>query len=101
MCDELGDDEYMQAYVEEMGSTSLCSIHEAGDGCSQRQHMLLKERLVLGRRSVQPEVDLKRLLQRARRCTRACERATHARALFRDAREPPFDAVYCSPLQRC
>lgn len=37
MCDELGDDEYMQAYVEEMGSTSLCSIHEVGDGCSQRQ----------------------------------------------------------------
>jgi len=26
MCDELGDDSYMQAYVEEAGHTSLCSV---------------------------------------------------------------------------
>jgi len=26
MCDELGNDDYMKAYVEEAGSTSLCSI---------------------------------------------------------------------------
>lgn len=36
MCDELGDDEYMQAYVEEMGSTSLCSAFD-GAGCSDKE----------------------------------------------------------------
>jgi len=36
MCEELGDMEYMQAYVEEMGDTSLCST-ETGAGCSEKQ----------------------------------------------------------------
>jgi len=36
MCDELGDEEYMQAYVEEMGSTSLCSISD-GAGCVEKE----------------------------------------------------------------
>jgi len=36
MCDELGDDEYMQAYVEEMGATSLCSALD-GAGCSDKE----------------------------------------------------------------
>lgn len=33
MCDELGDLENMQAYIEEMGNTVLCSL-ETGAGCS-------------------------------------------------------------------
>lgn len=36
MCEELGDDEYMQAYVEEMGSTSLCNAFD-GAGCSDKE----------------------------------------------------------------
>lgn len=36
MCDELGDDEYMQGYVMEAGSTSLCSA-ETHKGCSEKE----------------------------------------------------------------
>jgi hypothetical protein len=36
MCEELGSDEYMMAYIEEMGSTSLCSA-ATGDGCSEKE----------------------------------------------------------------
>lgn len=36
MCDELGDIEYMQAYVEEAGSTSMCAIAD-GAGCSEKE----------------------------------------------------------------
>ena len=37
MCEELGDVKYMREYVEEMGSTSLCSIHGENKGCSDRE----------------------------------------------------------------
>lgn len=37
MCDELGDIEYMQAYVEEAGGASLCSIDDPDEGCSEKQ----------------------------------------------------------------
>jgi len=36
MCDELGNIKYMQAYVEEMGQTSLCNA-ATGAGCSERE----------------------------------------------------------------
>lgn len=36
MCDELGDTEYMQLYVEEWGNTSLCQI-ENTSGCDERE----------------------------------------------------------------
>jgi len=36
MCDELGDDEYMQGYVMEMGSTSLCSV-DTLVGCGDKE----------------------------------------------------------------
>eukprot|EP00483_Globobulimina_turgida_P001957 UN01959 len=35
MCDELGDEEYMTAYIEEAGKTSLCALD--GNGCDERQ----------------------------------------------------------------
>lgn len=35
MCEELGNDDYMTAYVEEAGSTSLCDI-ESGNGCDDK-----------------------------------------------------------------
>jgi len=37
MCDELGDIDYMQAYVEEAGGASLCSISAPDEGCSEKQ----------------------------------------------------------------
>jgi len=36
MCDELGNDEMMTAYVEEYAGTSLCSIVD-GTGCSEKE----------------------------------------------------------------
>lgn len=36
MCDELGDEEYMQAYVEEMGKTNLCSVTDPHN-CSDKE----------------------------------------------------------------
>lgn len=36
MCDELGDDDMMAAYVEEYANTSTCSA-ETGEGCGERQ----------------------------------------------------------------
>lgn len=36
MCDELGDEEYMQAYVEEVAKTSLCSVEDPVD-CSEKE----------------------------------------------------------------
>jgi len=36
MCDELGNDEMMTAYVEEYGNTSLCSVSD-GAGCSEKE----------------------------------------------------------------
>lgn len=36
MCEELGDEEYMQAYVEEMGGTSLCSA-TTKEGCNDKE----------------------------------------------------------------
>jgi hypothetical protein len=36
MCEELGNEENMQAYVEEMGSTSLCKASD-GAGCGEKE----------------------------------------------------------------
>ena len=36
MCEELGNEEYMQAYVEEAGSTSLCKASD-GAGCGEKE----------------------------------------------------------------
>lgn len=36
MCDELGDDTYMNAYITEIGHTSLCSI-ETLKGCNEKE----------------------------------------------------------------
>lgn len=36
MCDELGDEETMTAYVEDYGNTALCSV-SSGSGCDERQ----------------------------------------------------------------
>lgn len=35
MCDELGDEEMMEAYIEEAGNTSLCTLE--GAGCNEKE----------------------------------------------------------------
>lgn len=42
MCTELGNDEYMQAYVEEAGGTSLCSA-ETGEGCGDKEKAYIEK----------------------------------------------------------
>lgn len=42
MCDELGDDEYMEAYVMEQGGVFACSI-EDGEGCSEKEKKFIKK----------------------------------------------------------
>lgn len=37
MCDELGDEEMMQAYVEEAGNTGLFSCLADGTGCDEKE----------------------------------------------------------------
>jgi hypothetical protein len=41
MCDELGDESMMKAYVEEAGHTSLCSV-ETGAGCSDKEKAFIE-----------------------------------------------------------
>jgi len=42
MCDELGDEEYMEAYVMEQGGVFPCSA-ENGEGCSEKEKKYLKK----------------------------------------------------------
>eukprot|EP00497_Spongosphaera_streptacantha_P000779 TRINITY_DN1520_c0_g1_i2.p2 TRINITY_DN1520_c0_g1~~TRINITY_DN1520_c0_g1_i2.p2 ORF type:complete len:107 (+),score=44.25 TRINITY_DN1520_c0_g1_i2:285-605(+) len=42
MCDELGSEEYMQAYVEEMGNTSLCQVGNPV-GCDEREKEFIEK----------------------------------------------------------
>lgn len=37
MCDELGDEKYMEEYVMEMGGVNACSIVD-GEGCSEKEN---------------------------------------------------------------
>jgi len=57
MCDELGDTGNMQAYVEEMGGTSLCSA-TTEQGCGD------KEKTYIGKWKVKGSADAKKELQR-------------------------------------
>jgi len=41
MCDELGDETMMRAYVEEAGHTSLCSV-VTGSGCSDKEKAFIE-----------------------------------------------------------
>ena len=42
MCDELGDEEYMEAYVTELGGASLCSAAD-GEGCTDKEKGFMYE----------------------------------------------------------
>jgi len=54
VCDELKQREYMQAYIEEAGSTSLCNL--AGEGCSDREKEYIEKQ-----RKVDVSAELARL----------------------------------------
>jgi hypothetical protein len=41
MCEELGDETYMQAYVEEYGGASLCSASDS-TGCDEKEQEFIK-----------------------------------------------------------
>lgn len=59
MCDELGPNEgYMQEYIEDKGSTSLCSVKDTSKGCSEQQ----KE--FIGKWAEKPADEVKKQLDR-------------------------------------
>ena len=58
MCDELGKDENMQAYVEEAGNTSLCKV-EDGAGCEQKEKDFIEK--FKAKSSAEIEAQLTRL----------------------------------------
>ncbi len=43
MCDELGNEEYMTAYVEEYGNTTLCSLEDGFAGCTEKEIGYIKK----------------------------------------------------------
>jgi len=57
MCDELGDNSYMQSYVEEMGGTSLCNAFTEA-GCGD------KEKTYIGKWKAKPAADAKKEMVR-------------------------------------
>jgi len=58
MCDELGNEEYMNAYVEEAGNTSLCKASD-GAGCEDREKEFIEKFKVKSSDDI--EAQLKRL----------------------------------------
>lgn len=57
MCDELGDIDYMMAYIEEAGSTSLCALD--GTGCNEKSLKFLEK--MKGKTKSELESKLERL----------------------------------------
>lgn len=56
MCDELGDDEYMQGYIMEAGKTSLCSI-KTGQGCSDKEKKFIETFKAKSKEDVTKQVE--------------------------------------------
>jgi len=56
MCDELGDISYMQAYVEEAGQTSLCSV-VTKDGCSEKQIEFIDKTKTLSKDALNQQLE--------------------------------------------
>jgi len=42
MCDELGDEEYMEAYVTELGGATLCAVAD-GAGCTDKEKKFIEK----------------------------------------------------------
>lgn len=56
MCDELGDDELMQAYVMEAGKTSLCAV-ATGAGCGEKELKFIETFKAKSAEDVQKQID--------------------------------------------
>jgi|Transcript_4086 hypothetical protein len=56
MCDELGNDEHMQNYVMDAGSTSLCST-ETLVGCSDKEKKFIETFKTKSAEDVQKQID--------------------------------------------
>jgi len=56
MCDELGDMTYMQAYVEEAGKTSLCSVVTKA-GCSEKQSEFIDKTKSLSKEALNQQLQ--------------------------------------------
>jgi hypothetical protein len=55
MCDELGDEAMMEAYVEEYGNTSLCSLD--GKGCSEKELAFIEKSKVMSSDDQRAQLD--------------------------------------------
>jgi len=55
MCEELGDIDTMQAYVEEAGNTSLCSLD--GAGCDDRSKKFIESMITRGVEEQQKQLN--------------------------------------------
>jgi len=55
VCDELGDDDYMIAYVEEAGSTALCNLD--GAGCNEKEKKYIEKMKKLTTEHYEDELD--------------------------------------------
>jgi len=62
LCDELGDIEYMKAYIQEAGQTSLCSV-TTKKGCSEKESQFIDKVKSLEQGALQQQSD--RLLKMA------------------------------------
>lgn len=56
MCDELGDDTHMNAYVMDFGKTSLCSI-TSGKGCSDKEKKFIELFKTKSKEDVNKQID--------------------------------------------
>jgi len=55
MCDELGNDMYMQAHIEEAGETFLCRVSD-GKGCGEKELKFIEEWKGKGAADVDPQI---------------------------------------------
>jgi len=55
MCDELGDIDYMKAYIEEAGETSLCSVVTKA-GCSEKEKSFIDKFATLDEATVSSQL---------------------------------------------
>lgn len=56
MCEELGDDTHMNAYVMDFGKTNLCSI-TSGKGCSDKEKKFIELFKTKSKEDVNKQID--------------------------------------------
>lgn len=56
MCEELGDDEFMEGFVLEYGGTSLCSV-ATEEGCSEKEAAYITKMKASGSADIKKQLD--------------------------------------------